>query len=69
VIFLLVFALVDKYILYKEMMTRFINVYYASLHRCPWSLVYVVPFPSLIGNDSDGSLTHPYSSYQDETNK
>jgi len=26
--------------------------------------LYVVPFPSLIGNDSDGSLAHPYSSLQ-----
>jgi hypothetical protein len=26
--------------------------------------LHVVPFPSLIGNDGDGSLTHPYSSLQ-----
>ncbi len=26
--------------------------------------LYVVPFPSLLGNDSDGSLAHPYSSLQ-----
>ncbi|CAF2842155.1 unnamed protein product [Rotaria sp. Silwood2] len=26
--------------------------------------LYVVPFPSLLGNNNDGSLTHPYSSLQ-----
>jgi parallel beta-helix repeat protein len=26
--------------------------------------LYVVPFPSLLGNESDGSFTHPYSSLQ-----
>ena len=26
--------------------------------------LYVVPFPSLIGNGGDGSITHPYSSLQ-----
>jgi parallel beta-helix repeat protein len=26
--------------------------------------LYVVPFPSLVGNDGDGSLEHPYSSLQ-----
>ncbi len=26
--------------------------------------LYVVPFPSLLGNDSNGSLAYPYSSLQ-----
>ncbi len=30
--------------------------------------LYVVPFPSLIDNNGDGSLAHPYSSLQQALN-
>ena len=42
-----------------------------SLHIAPTKSteLYVVPFPAFDGNDSDGSLVHPYSSLQEALNR
>jgi hypothetical protein len=46
-------------------MLIFANPIISSYHISSLSIqLYVVPFPSLIGNDGDGSLLRPYSSLQ-----